>query len=60
MYKVYKWILRTSFLLAMGASLFACGCPSPCGFKLPMCKGEGCAFSPKSILEAVVVDVLFD
>ncbi len=47
-----KWIIRGALLLAAGGSLFACGCPSPCG--LPICKA-GCPFSPKNILEAVVV-----
>ncbi len=60
MYKTYKkWMIRgVGLMLALGMSLFACGCPSPCGIGLP-CKAS-CPFSPKNILEDVVIGSIFD
>ncbi len=58
MSKISKWIIRgMGFLLATGATLYACGC-SPCSIGIP-CK-TGCPLSPKNILEAVVMANLFD
>ncbi len=54
MSKVYKWILRTALGLAIGASLFACGCPSPCGLKIP-CIAGGCPFSWKNLAIPILV-----
>jgi len=59
MYRMYKWVLRGALLLTLGASLFACGCPSPCAG--PFCGKSLCqALSPKNIVADVVIANLLD
>ena len=60
MSRVYKWVIRGALALALGATVFACGCPSPCSMGIPCGKTFCKALSPKNIVEDVVIANILD